>query len=693
MTLPASGPLSLSDIQTEFGGSNPISLSEYYAGGGLVPAGTSGTYGAVPSSGALSIQNFYGTSQFIPVYIEDLFSTWLFNTSTPSNVTVTNGINLSGNGGLVWTKLRSTDASHQLYDTVRGGDNQLQSNTANGQTSSPPNAVQFGSNGFTWLRSGGWDTNTAVSWTFRKQPKFFDIQAFSTNYLGNTTISHNLGSTPGCILIKQYGGSQDWKVYHKSVGTDFLLQLNDVTSSTSSTGWITVSSTTIGFPGSALDGSSLYVAYIFADNAGGFGVTGNDNVISCGSYTGNASSTGPIVTLGYEPQWLMIKRATGSANGNWVMLDVMRGFSVSTDNELYANLNIAEGSGLDLAQPQATGFQIKSGSSGVNASGSTYIYIAIRRGPMKVPTVGTSVFTPATRTGTGAAATVTSAGFPIDLIFSGDRNTARGFGWDDRLSGAKQSLRSWNTAGYTSDTEGVTGFDSMTGMSLGNDSTFGGSFNVSGETYVYEMLRRAPSFFDVVRYTGTGVAGLTVTHNLTVVPEFMIVKGVSIAEEWNVYYGVNTTYLKLNSTDVAQTATTRWNDTSPTSSVFSLGTSNWVNQSGSTYVAYLFATCAGVSKVGTYTGTGALQTVNCGFSSGARFVLIKRINGTGDWYVWDSARGISSGNDPYLLLNTLGVEVTGTNYVDTTSVGFQVTAAAPAALNASGGTYIFLAIA
>lgn len=65
MPLPSSGPLTLANIQTEFGGSNPISLSEYYAGGGLVPAGTSGTYGAVPSSGTISIRNFYGTSNFL----------------------------------------------------------------------------------------------------------------------------------------------------------------------------------------------------------------------------------------------------------------------------------------------------------------------------------------------------------------------------------------------------------------------------------------------------------------------------------------------------------------------------------------------------------------------------------------------------------------------------------------------------
>ena len=251
-------------------------------------------------------------------------------------------------------------------------------------------------------------------------------------------------------------------------------------------------------------------------------------------------------------------------------------------------------------------------------------------------------------------------------------------------------MRSWNTAGYTSDTEGVTGFDSMTGMSLGNDSTFGGSFNVSGETYVYEMLRRAPSFFDVVRYTGTGSA-LSVSHNLGVAPELIIAKKVSNTSEWVVSANVlpYTSFLFLEST-AAKATFTMFNPV--TASAFTVQPGG-VADSGSNYVAYLFATCAGVSKVGSYTGTGALLTVNCGFTSGARFVFIKRTDSTGDWYVWDSARGISSGNDPYLLLNTLGAEVTSTNYVDTDTTGFKVTAAAPSGLNASGGTYLFLAIA
>ena len=108
---------------------------------------------------------------------------------------------------------------------------------------------------------------------------------------------------------------------------------------------------------------------------------------------------------------------------------------------------------------------------------------------------------------------------------------------------------------------------------------------------------------------------------------------------------------------------------------------------------YLFATCPGVSKVGSYTGTGTTLQLNCGFTSGARFVLIKRTDSPGEWYVWDTARGIIAGNDPYLLLNSTAVEVTNTDYIDTYNPGFEISSTAPAAINALNGTYIFLAIA
>jgi hypothetical protein len=131
----------------------------------------------------------------------------------------------------------------------------------------------------------------------------------------------------------------------------------------------------------------------------------------------------------------------------------------------------------------------------------------------------------------------------------------------------------------------------------------------------------------------------------------------------------------------------------PTATQVYIGTNDIVNKSAATYVAYLFATCAGVSKVGSYTGSGTTKQIDCGFTGGARFVLIKRTDSTGDWYVWDTARGIVSGNDPYLLLNSTAAEVTSTDYIDTYSAGFEISSTAPAAINASGGTFIFLAIA
>jgi hypothetical protein len=213
------------------------------------------------------------------------------------------------------------------------------------------------------------------------------------------------------------------------------------------------------------------------------------------------------------------------------------------------------------------------------------------------------------------------------------------------------------------------------------------------------MFRRAPSFFDQVCYTGTGVAR-TISHNLAVAPELMIVKSRDIAAGGVVYTASSGTgfYLRLfeSGGDNGNTTTTGalWNNTTPTSSVFSVGTSNQVNGNTNTYVAYLFATCAGVSKVGSYTGTGATQTINCGFTGGARFVLIKKSTSTApdrDWYVWDTARGMVSGTDPSLKLNVTGAEANADN-VYTVSTGFQLVSSADY-VNASGVTYIFLAIA
>lgn len=129
--------------------------------------------------------------------------------------------------------------------------------------------------------------------------------------------------------------------------------------------------------------------------------------------------------------------------------------------------------------------------------------------------------------------------------------------------------------------------------------------------------------------------------------------------------------------------------TAPTSSVFTVGTDGSVNANTATFVTYLFATSPGISKVGSYTGNGSSQTINCGFTTGARFVLIKRTDSTGDWFVWDTARGIVSANDPHLSLNTTAAEVTTDDSIDPDTSGFIVNQVAATNINVNGATYVF----
>jgi hypothetical protein len=646
------------------------------------------------TSGAASYDAFGGgVPAAPPTYIEDVFSTYLW-TGTGANRTITNGIDLSTNGGLVWIKSRNFADNHNLFDTTRGVTNRLFSNLTNAQSAAATSLTAFTSSGFSLGSNGAVNADEFLyaSWTFREQPKFFDIVTYTGDGIAGRTVAHNLGSVPATIIVKRTDGATNWRVYHRSLGATKYLDLDETNAAaTATTIWNDTAPTSAVFSVGTNSGvnasGGTYVAYLFAHDAGGFGITGLDNVISCGSFTvsgGNAS-----VTLGYEPQWVLVKNITDA--GNWLLFDIMRGMPVGGgDAYLQPNTSNAESSGTDFINLTATGFNI------TNLGGSqTFIYIAIRRGPMKVPTLGTSVFTPIARTGTGASATLTSVGFPVDLLMSTSRQGFDSESFWDRLrniDGAGRLLPSSTGAQIAGSTDSLTGLDVMDGFRVGVDTN--GRINYSPWTYVYHCFRRAPSFFDEACYTGTG-ANTTFTHNLGVVPELIIVKRRDTTGAWDSYCSAlaNTEYVVLNTTAAKATGATRWNSTTPTSSVFSVGTSTTTNASAGTYVAYLFATCAGVSKVGSYTGTGTTLQIDCGFTAGARFVLIKRTDSTGDWYVWDSARGIVAGNDPYLLLNNAAAEVTSTDYIDTYSAGFEISSTAPAAINGSGGTFIFLAIA
>ena len=648
------------------------------------------------TSGAASYDAFGGGVPAVPNYIEEVFSTYLY-TGNASSLTITNGIDLSTKGGLIWFKNRQNgDQGHVLVDTLRGQYG-LTSNATVANEAIQNGTLSFNSNGFAFsggLYTGSGDINgfnndKYVSWTFRKQPKFFDVVTY-TGTGSNTTIAHSLGAVPACIMVKRTDTTGNWQVYHRSLAnTEYLVLNSTAAKATGATRWNSTTPTStvfsLGTDTTVNASGGTYVAYIYAHDAGGFGLTGTDNVISCGSFTGGSNVS---VTLGYEPQWLLTKK-TNEAGGGWNIFDTMRGWDNSgSDQILQANTSGAE-IAFSSGNPTATGFNY-SGDTGNNI-----IYIAIRRGPMKVPTLGTSVFKPVTRTGTDVTTTVTTAGFPVDGLFIKNRDSAQSFVVADRLRG-QPYLRTAETTAETTTASVIasTVFQVQNGYITGTTASL---TNESPRNYVDYFFRRAPSFFDEVCYTGTGSA-TTFTHNLGVVPELIITKvraGGPPDFGWAVYASPlgATKALFLDTTDAEQTLGAYWNDTAPTSSVFTVGNANKTNRTSYTYVAYLFATCAGVSKVGSYTGTATTKQIDCGFTGGARFVLIKRTDSTGDWYVWDSARGIVSGNDPYLLLNSTAAEVTSTDYIDTYSAGFEISSTAPAAINASGGTFVFLAIA
>jgi hypothetical protein len=631
------------------------------------------------TSGAASYDAFGGGVAAVSNYIEECFSTTLY-TGNGSTQTITNGIDLAGKGGLVWNKIRAS-GSHQLHDTARGINYSLYSDSTSEQDLRS-DFSSLNANGFTLTAGANINVSgsTYASWTFRKQPKFFDVVTYTGNGVTGRQIPHNLGSVPGCIIIKRTNSSSNWPVYHRSLAaTDYILLNGTGAAETGSLFWDSTRPTSTVFSvndnGNVNGSGATYVAYLFAHDAGGFGLTGTDNVISCGSFTTSGGGTASV-DLGYEPQWLMIKNSTSA--DNWYVLDNMRGMSMTQGNNLNPNQSAAEStyfSGGTLV-PTSTGFNIP----GNIGAGQTWIYIAIRRGPMKVPTTGTSVFDVDTTSNDTAAITTN---FPVDLSIESALGASQKF-FVDRLRGGAATLSSTNT--NAEGTGGAWNFASNTSYTPNN---FGSGTNVVGWAF-----RRAPGFFDEVCYTGTG-SNLTLTHNLTVPPELVIIKARDKVEGWMGWskYGpaLGSDFLSGNVNSTTSFIYTRVIGT-PTATQLTVSGNSETGGSGFNYVAYLFASAPGVSKVGGYTGNGSSQTLNMGFTGGARFFLVKRTDSTGDWWVYDSARGIVSSSDPALRLNSTAAEVTSADAVDTDSTGLIVNQESTCNINVNGATYIYLGI-
>lgn len=630
------------------------------------------------------------------LYVEDVFSTYLYTgsgTGSTLNVPINNGIDLT-KGGLVWTKARNQAYAHQLIDTARGLDKALITSESSAQN--PYGnlfALSAGTSGYTITKDTNGSLNespqTFASWTFRKAPKFFDVVPFVSNGSGTQTVNHSLGVKPGMIICKRTDSTSNWFVWHRANGGVGGLSLNQTNAAyfSSSAG---DSTTTTTFRVDDLADASLnqptisgasYVAYLFAHD------TTADGIVQCGSFTGADANVS--VTLGWEPQFLLVKRT--DSTGDWRMFDNMRGMFVDGKTAMiYANTSGAEiATNANVYAPTATGFV-----AGSNIVTGTYIYLAIRRGPMRTPTDATKVFAPygGTATGSGDAGTqgtgtFRNTGWPVDLFIARSRNGSS-VGWWDRLRSG--TYRLWSDATSAENTT-TTPIDRVwLDYSNGAEDCFWG--DVSSHPISNLLFRRAPGFFDVVCFR-TANSTTTRSHNLGVVPELIIYKCRSTAGDWIVYIaGLGASSgLFLNDSGGAANVGGYWASTAPTSTVF---TCNDVTLgSNANFVAYLFASCPGVSKVFSFTGNGSSQNIDCGFTNGARFVLIKRTDSAGSWLVSDTARGIVSGNDPSLALNSTAAEVTTLDWLDPYSAGFTVNQESTNNANVNGATYIYLSIA
>lgn len=316
-------------------------------------------------------------------------------------------------------------------------------------------------------------------------------------------------------------------------------------------------------------------------------------------------------------------------------------------------------------------------------------------------------FNTTTHTGDSAEPrSFTGVGFKPDWVWAKSRSATWSHVTYDSVRGVQKSLYQNLTNAEDTSVHALTSFDTD-GFTTGYQA----NINYSGDTYVVwnwlaggtgvsntsgtissTVSANTTSGFSIVSYTGTG-ANATVGHGLGVAPKMIIVKRRDSTANWFVYHASigNNGYVMLNLSDAKdQPNSTVWNNTSPTSSLFSLGTSSGINASGGTYIAYCFADVKGYSKFGSRTGNGSLDGdfVYTGFKPA--FVMTKRSDGVDNWRLHDNKRNTFNVVNNQLLADSSNTENTNT-FMDLLSNGFKYRL--DGGINTSGGQYIYMAFA
>ena len=311
-------------------------------------------------------------------------------------------------------------------------------------------------------------------------------------------------------------------------------------------------------------------------------------------------------------------------------------------------------------------------------------------------------------TGNGSSSHgITGVGFKPDWTWIKSRSNTTDHILTDIVRGVTVSIKSNTSAGNATDSNHLKSFNSD-GFTLGaendvngNSRTYAswnwkaggsqGSANTAGSINTTYTSVNTTAGFSISQYTGTG-SNATVGHGLGSgnIPKMIIVKKLNGADSWTIYHASLGATKKINfDTGAAGTQSDRWSDTSPTDTLFSIGTNGSVNANNATYVAYCFAEKQGYSKFGSYTGNGNANGtfVYTGFKPA--FVIMKRTNSTGSWHIHDAKRPSYNDTELTLKAESNAAEDTGYN-LDLLSNGFKLRNVG-ASQNDSGGNYIYMA--
>ena len=297
--------------------------------------------------------------------------------------------------------------------------------------------------------------------------------------------------------------------------------------------------------------------------------------------------------------------------------------------------------------------------------------------------------------GTGSSNAVTGVGFQPDWVWVKNRTGTNNHRMANAVSGSSE-VHSSNITNVGADSSYFSSFNSD-GFTIGTAA----DTNVNGGSFAsWNWKEGVNSGFDIVAYTGNGSAR-TISHSLNKIPTMIMIKDLSAATDWTIYHvGVgNTKRLVLNSTQAQEDDASFFNDTTPTSSVFSVGSSSGVNLTGRNYIAYVFTDIVGYSKLGSYTGNGNTDGAFIYTGFAPKYIMVKDTTSVRNWHVFDTERdGYGKKNhDLKPNLSSAELSVDGVHWYDYLSNGFKVRMPTSNAdysdINASGNKYIYMAFA